>query len=58
MARREPFCIEVSHSGFSFTSAEPVVYVHCKRNDIDYGNFEYTLQEIDFYYDQIVSSKI
>lgn len=58
VARREPFCIEVSHSGFRFGSVEPIVYVHCKRNDIDYGNFEYTLQEIDFLYGQLACSSV
>ncbi len=52
VARREPYCLKVIMSGFSFTCPieNPIIYVHCKRSDKDYANFEYTLDEIDKLY--------
>lgn len=49
VARREPYCTEVIMAGFSFTCPidKPIVFVHCQRSDQDYGNFEYSLPELD-----------
>jgi hypothetical protein len=55
VARREPYCVEVIMSGFSFTCPidRPVIFVHCQRTDQDYGNFEYLLPELDELYGKI-----
>lgn len=55
VARREPYCVEVIMCGFSFSAPIdcPVIFVHCKRSDFDYGNFEYSLPEIDRLFGEI-----
>lgn len=55
VARREPYCVEVIMAGFSFTCPidKPVIYVHCQRMDQDYGNFEYSLPELDELFGEI-----
>lgn len=55
IARREPYCLEVITSGFSFTCPvdQPVIFVHCKQSDKDYANFEYSLPQIDELYASI-----
>jgi hypothetical protein len=59
VARREPYCIKVITSGFSFTCPieRPVIFVHCQRSDIEYGNFEYSLGELDALYNSIEDLK-
>lgn len=51
IVRREPYCIEVITVDFSYTCPDdaPLIFAHCKRTDFPYGygNFEYTLEEID-----------
>lgn len=55
VARREAYCLEVISCGFSFTYPidHPIIFVHCKKSDLDYGNFEYSLPELDFLYSEI-----
>jgi len=56
VSRREPYCTAVIMAGFSFTCPidKPIIFVHCQRIDQDYGNFEYSLPELDELYNKII----